>query len=190
MKMNRPLLITFLGAPGSGKTYFATRLASEIGAVTYNADALRLAVHRTVARIEQLREQQPARVYADVFAAMGYAARQSLAAGCSVIYDAQATKRRQRRDIEKLAAETGAMSLLVWVQTNPEVAIQRGQQREASDNTHPYSREKMIMLMRRFEDNIDVPSGDENFIVISGEVSFGEQLQQFQAGLEHIRRGS
>lgn len=186
--MTKPLLITFLGAPGSGKTYFASRLAPEIGAVTFNGDALRLAIHRTPDKIEQLRNKQPARVYADVFAAMDYATRQSLAAGHSVIYDSQATKRRHRRDTEKLAAEMGAIPILVWIQTDSQVAIRRGQQRTAADDTHPYSAEKMTMLMQRFEDNVDLPADDENVIKINGEAPFSEQLEQFQIGLQRIQR--
>lgn len=35
LSMHKPLLISFLGAPGSGKTTFARRLAEQIGAVTF-----------------------------------------------------------------------------------------------------------------------------------------------------------
>ncbi|MBM3210131.1 ATP-binding protein [Candidatus Saccharibacteria bacterium] len=184
--MNTPLLIVFLGFPGSGKTYFSVQLAKKLNAVTLNSDALRLSMFGSQEQIEKIRNRQRSRLYADVFGAMDYAARQILKAGHTVIYDAQQTKRSDRLGIEKLAAEVGATPVLIWIKTSPEVALQRGQYREAREDSHQYSAEKMTMLIERFYRVTDLPSSDENVIEINGEIPFSEQYVSFQAQLAQI----
>ena len=183
---DRPFLISFLGFPGSGKTTFSRQLAEKIGAVTYNSDALRISMFGSQEAIEEIRQSQRSRLYDDVFGAMNYAAIQTIKSGYNVIYDAQMTKRRDRQRMEKLAQNSGGQFVLVWLQTSPEVAVLRGQEREARDDSHPYSMEKMKMLVERFARTTDAPSADENVIEISGEVSFDQQFQQFSDGLKRI----
>ena len=186
--MNKPLLVVFLGFPGSGKTYFATRLASKIHAVTLNSDALRMSMFGSSENIETIRKSDNQRLYVDVFGAMDYTAKQILRAGHSVIYDAQQTKRENRKNIENLAKEADALPVLVWIKTNPDVALLRGQEREARDDSHQYDKEKMRYLIDRFESVTDLPEQGENTIKISGELSFGEQYAVFEKELAVIRR--
>jgi predicted kinase len=178
----------FLGSPGSGKTYFSRRLAEKIGAVILNGDALRMAMFGSLERIEDLRRRAPSRVYADVFNAMNYAARQSIVAGHSVIYDAQQTKRKNRSDMERIAEESGAISVLVWMKTNREVAMKRGQVRTAGDDSHHYDAETMKRLIDRFDKNADLPHPDENVIEISGEIPFEEQFRIFSKDVEVFQK--
>lgn len=188
--MNKgPLLIVFLGFPGSGKTYFATRLAERIHAVTINSDALRVSMFGSLDEVDRIRKTDVSRLYRDVFGAMDYATMQILRAGHSVVYDAQQTKRENRRNIERTAQEAGAIPLLVWVKTSPSVALVRGQERDASDDSHQYTAEKMTFLIERFESVTDMPDESENVIEISGEVAFDEQYAVFERKLEEIRRG-
>lgn len=174
-----PLLISFLGYPGSGKTYFARRLAERLPAVLLNTDALRLSMFGSVERIEQLRQTNRSRLYADVFGAMNYAAKQVLKTGQSVIFDAQSSKRRDRQGNHQLATSAGAISLLIWIKTDQEEAIKRGQQREADDDSHRYSAEKMEFLVGRFDKVTELPSPDEHVIEISGQVPFEQQYEIF-----------
>ncbi len=179
----RPLLVVFIGFPGSGKTYFSTRLAKKLPAVTLNSDALRLAMFGSLERIDEIRATDNQRLYTDVFGAMDYAARQALKSGVSVVYDAQMAKRRDRKNIEKLAAETGAMPVLVWMKTSPDEAIRRGQTREIRDDSHRYGLEKITMLVERFGRTTDVPEPNENAIEIDGELPFEAQYESFQKQL-------
>ena len=178
--MSQPLLIVFLGFPGSGKTYFATRLAERLQAVTFNSDALRLAMFKTHDTIERIRKTDQSRLYVDVFGAMDYAATQTLCAGHSVIYDAQQTKRKDRQGIEALAMKTRATPILVWIKTDKTVALRRGQEREQRDDSHQYSPEKMQMLIDRFDHVTDLPEPNENVIEIDGEQAFEQQFESFQ----------
>lgn len=185
--MQKPLLIAFLGFPGSGKTYFARQLAEKLHAVTFNSDALRVSMFGSLEKIDQIRHHgDRSRLYSDVFGAMDYAARQVLLAGHSVVYDAQQTKRRDRRGIEKIAAETGAVPVLVWMKTSREVALRRGQEREARDDSHQYDAEKMAYLIDRFDSITDLPGPDENVIEVSGEAPFEEQYSVFMEGVSRL----
>lgn len=181
-----PLLVIFLGFPGSGKTYFATRLAEKLQAVTFNSDALRLSMFGSLENIEHIRRTARARLYADVFGAMDYAATQVLRAGHSVIFDAQQTKRRDRKHIGEIAASVGAIPVLVWIKTSPETALRRGQEREARADSHQYSEEKMKMLINRFDKVTELPEANENVIEISGELPFEDQFASYGKQLEKI----
>lgn len=184
-----PLLVVFLGFPGSGKTYFATRLAEKLQAVTFNSDALRLAMFGTLENIEHIRQTDQPRLYADVFSALDYATAQTLRAGHSVIYDAQQTKRRDRKSKEELAKKVDAIPVLVWIKTSPQVALRRGQEREARADSHQYDAEKMKMLVERFDKVTDVPEPNENLIEINGELPFEEQYAVFEQEVAVLRRG-
>lgn len=182
----KPLLIVFIGFPGSGKTHFATRLAEKIGAVTLNSDAMRIAMFGSLERIEHIRQTDRPRLYSDVFGAMDYAATQTLRAGHSVIYDAQQTKRRDRKHIEEVAKNVDAIAVLVWIKTSPEVALRRGQEREARADSHQYTEEKMKMLIERFSKVTDMPKPTENLIEINGELPFNEQYVLYEKQLKKI----
>lgn len=136
--------------------------------------------------IEEIRINNRIRLYEDVFGAMDYAARQTLLAGYPVVYDAQQSKRTDRRNIGKLAQESNAIAILVWVRTNRAVALARGQEREARDDSHQYTAEKMEYLIDRFDSITDPPGPGENTIEISGEISFEEQYASFQEQLGQI----
>lgn len=183
--MNKPFIVVFLGFPGSGKTHFSRQLAKELQAVTLNSDALRLSMFDSLEKIDQIRHYgDRSRLYEDVFGAMDYAARQCLlAAGHSVVYDAQQTKRRDRQGIEKIAEETGATPVLVWMKTRREVALKRGQERETRDDSNQYDADKMVKLIDRFDKVADLPEPGENIIEISGEIPFVEQYEVFQKGV-------
>ena len=185
--INHPLLISYLGYPGSGKTYFSKQLASKLNAVTFNTDALRLSVFGSQERIDHVRLEDRTRIYEDIFGAMNYATKQTLLAGHSVIYDAQMTKREDRINIVQLAESAEALPLLVWVRTSRETALRRGQEREPGDDSIRYTAEKTAYLIDRFDDITDLPEANENLIEISGEVDFEEQYASF---LEQLKRYS
>lgn len=188
MKPQKPLVIMFIGMPGSGKTYFATRLAAALPAVTLNSDALRLAMFGSHHRIEELRASDKRRLYDDVFGAMEYAARQTLKAGMSVVYDAQMVRRSDRRGIEQLAAECGALPVLVWIRTSKETAYERGISRDDRADSHRYDEALMRKLVDLFDKRTELPGSDENLIKISGEVPFDEQLHTFEMAIGRLRR--
>lgn len=185
--MPRPLLVVFLGFPGSGKTYFATKLAEKLLAVTFNSDALRVSMFGSLQAIERIRQTDQSRLYNDVFGAMDYATRQTLLAGHSVIYDAQQTKRENRRNIETIARESGAIPVLVWMKTDKKVALKRGQERDIRADSHQYTAEKMEYLIDRFHEVTDLPEANENLIEINGTLPFEDQYLLFKQGIDRLK---
>ena len=158
--------------------------------MTFNSDALRVSMFKSLETIEKIRHSSDqSRLYDDVFGAMDYAAKQVLLAGHSVVYDAQQTKRENRHNIERIAGEAGAIPILVWVKTSKAVALARGQEREAREDSHQYDAEKMAYLIDRFAKVTDLPEVDENTIEINGELSFEEQYAIFEKEVEVIRHG-
>ncbi len=188
--MSKPLLVVFIGFPGSGKTYFATQLGEKLNALVLNSDAMRLSMFGSHEKIEGIRKSDNPRLYEDVFGAMDYATRQALKARISVVYDAQKATRANRMQIEKIAEEHGAQPVLVWIQTSTAVAKQRGQQREARADSHVYTAEKMDYLVDRFAEQTEPPEPGENVIELSGEIPFEQQYETFQQKLEEIRESS
>ncbi len=178
-RQEMPLLIMFIGFPGSEKTYFARKLAERIHAVTFNSDAMRISMFKSLNRIEQLRKEDNTRLYQDVFGAMDYAAAQVLRAGYHVVFDAQMAKRRDRQHLETLAKQCGAKTILVWIKTDPDVAMKRGQVRVCSDDSHPYHATKMKMLINRFPTTTELPDKSEKHVIIDGELEFEEQYSTF-----------
>lgn len=154
--------------------------------MTFNSDALRLGMFGSLECIEEIRRLDNQRLYIDVFGAMDYAAKQTLLAGHSVIYDAQQTKRENRRSVESVARSANAVPLLVWIKTDPAVALKRGQEREIREDSLRYSAEKMKMLIERFDAVTELPDVSENVIEINGQDSFELQHQSFTTQLDTI----
>lgn len=127
-KNKRPTLFATLGFPGSGKTYFAKRLAKDFNLFHLNSDRLRLAIFP---RQKHTREED--RI---VFRVMDDIAEQLLAQGISVIYDANSTKKIYRKRLQIIARRNGARYYLLWFQTPVAVALQRIKKRRSLKSAH------------------------------------------------------
>lgn len=139
-------------------------------------------------RMEEIRVKDNRRLYDDVFGAMDYATRQTLKAGMSVVYDAQMVKRSDRRGVERLAAECNALPVLVWIRTSKQVAFERGTGRDDRDDSHRYDEVLMRKLVDMFDKRTKLPTADENFIEISGELPFDEQFRRFKSAIGRFHR--
>ena len=189
MNNDKPLIITLMGFPGSGKTYFSSQLAEALPAVRLNADAIRIALYGSREKMEEIRSSDLKRFYDEAYGAMSYAAKQVLFLGASVICDAQMLMREDRqRYIEQIAVEGNALPVLVWIRTSKEVALSRGSEREENNESIVFDKEMMQNLINYFDKRTNAPSSSENVIEISGEIPFQEQLVQFQHGIEEIKK--
>ena len=185
--MEKPLLVMFLGVPGSGKSYFARKLADTIGAIRLNGDSMRIAIFGSVENIESIYESSSRKTLNSyTFGAIDYAAEQILSRGISVVYDAHHNMRSTRADLEKLAQQYQATPVVVRIVTDHDVALQRGQNREATIDQRRLSEAKMLEVMQRHAANTDEPLPSENVIEISGEIPFEEQYAIFRRELTLI----
>jgi predicted kinase len=184
----RPLLLMFLGYPGSGKSHFARAVADKLGAVRINGDSMRISMFGSREEIEKIYSTGDRNILNSyVFGGLNYAAEQILARGHDVVYDAHHNKRIDRTELEELAARHDALPVLIWVKTPLEVAVHRGQTREETIDQRRLSEEKIRESIARHQAVTDEPDSGEIVIAIDGQVPFDEQFKSFEAQLETIK---
>jgi len=154
------------GFPGSGKTYFARQLAENLSAAHLSADRLRFEL------FEKPRyDKQESEIIENL---MTYMAEEFLKAGVSVVYDSNALRISQRRNLRDLARRSHAQQLLIWVQIDQVTAFARiglRDKRRADDKyAVPYAKEE-------FESYITFMQNPQNedYVVISGKHTFNTQ---------------
>lgn len=169
-----------LGSPGSGKSFVSAWLALKMGAVHVRSDDLRLAMFGQD-RQELHRE---ARYRLPVIGAMEYMTRQTLAAGHSVVDDANYNKRDTRRKLAAMAATYNATPITVWVQAPLDVARERVIAR-AEQGGHAYFD---IEFVERMAKKIQPPLDDELTIRLDGMQTKQEQEADFDRQFADIAR--
>lgn len=175
----------FLGYPGSGKTYFAKQLAKEMGIVRLNADAVRVAAMGTIQKAREF-DQETGLLNPIVFGMIDYATVQILESGNSVLCDYQHNEKAFRDKRASLAAEHGAIPVVVWVKTPRDTAIERGAKRQELLDQRRHSLEKMETLVDKYIDLIEVPDGDELAIEVDGTLPFESQYLSFNRQLQEL----
>lgn len=178
-------LFMLLGYPGSGKTYFSERLATKIGAVRVNADAMRVAAFGTIEAAKAF-DAKTKLLNPIVFGVLDYTAGQVLKSGNSVICDYQHTRRSARDTKYTIAKENGAIPVVIWVQAPRNLAVRRGSERDESLDHRKHSVEKMEALVERTSSALETPGDDERVIRIDGTVPFEEQYSSFMRQLEKL----
>lgn len=187
--MKKPLLVMFVGVPGSGKTTFARQLAAHLNAVLLNSDALRMAMWRDLESIQATHSTQEERDRANslTFGAMNYAAARTQAAGYSVVYDCNANHMWERQEKHDIANDNDGLSVVVRIRVPYALSLDRIQSREVTHDQRRITADRAQQVLDRFVAEIEEPSADENVIEISGVSSFDEQLESFQSQLSRIR---
>ncbi len=178
--VGQPLLVIFTGVPGSGKTYFATRLAEKIEAVRLNSDGMRLSIFGSLEEIERVyHSSRRSDLNKSTFGAMDYATRQVLSTGQPVIYEAIQRTVRDRRHMEELAATCNARLILVSMSIDIETAIARTMERDAADDVRQFDGQKARDVVMHFRDNFEPLDRTDYVIEIDGTLSFDEQFKVF-----------
>jgi predicted kinase len=178
--MQTKVLLMMLGHPGSGKSYFAKHLSSEMLAVRLNADHARRIMFPYPEHTSS-RDNNPV-----VFGALNYAAGEILRAGHNVIYDIQHNSRHKRDEGKRIAQEFGARAIIVWIKTPYQVALQRGIEREDTEDQRKKSLAQMEASIKYFMDALEPLSPDEDCIVIDGTEPFIRQSRDFHLQLAKL----
>lgn len=176
--MTKPYLFLMMGMPGSGKSFVAEWLSPKLHAVHLRSDDMRLAMfgeprlelHRNPAYRKQL------------YGAMDYAARQPLAAGHSVIYDANLNWRRSRARLRRMAEQYNATAVIIFLEMDTETAHQRVIER-ANHGGHPNFE---LSYVERMANNIEPPTADEPTITLDGKATDSEQQASFTKQLKSL----
>lgn len=175
--MTPPTLFLLLGYPGSGKSTFGKQVSTARGIVRFSSDGLRDYMYGHSAAAHNPRNN-PA-----VFGALDYVAAQLLAAGQSVLYDANNNRRRDRTRRQKRAAEYGARVVVLWVQTPLKVAKEREAERARDPNHLPIPPERYDRLASALQE----PGSHEAVIAVDGLAPFSEQLRSFDEQLAALQ---
>ena len=174
MKPEKQLLVLMLGAPGAGKSYFARSLAKQFGMTRIVADEVRTRLFGSIeAGIPPERKRQ-------AYEIVNQEMKDALRTGHSVIRDNQNNHRADRDMCRGVAEEVGAHTVIVWVQTPEEVAIQRCMERDATPDQLKLDKATAQQFHDRSMTAIERPTIEEDFVTISGTMDFAEQLAIFR----------
>lgn len=167
------------GFPGAGKTYFARQLCDNIQAAHVQGDRIRgelFAEPRWDAQENSVINQL-----------MEYMAGEFLAAGVSVVYDTNALRTSQRRELRDLARKAGAQPLVVWFQIDLESAYARTAKRDRRRNDDRFAAPMSQAAFKNIVTHMQNPDTNEQYVVISGKHLFGTQLSAMMKRLHELK---
>lgn len=162
----KPIFVMMYGYPGAGKTHFARQLSETLNAAHVHGDRIRGELF-TQPRYDKQENEL-------VNHLMLYMAEEFLNAGVSVVFDANASRLTQRRELRNIARRSKSESLLVWLQIDAESAYARLGQRDRrkSDDKYaaPYTRESFMTFIQSMQN-----PKNEDYVVVSGKHTYNTQ---------------
>lgn len=180
--MDKPLIVMFVGVPGSGKTTFAKKLAEKVNAIVLSSDSMRIWMWGSLEAKQAAHDTLEKRKLGNqlTFGALNYATNQAVMAGYSVIYDCNANHITERQEKYDIAKAYGALPVVVRLRVPYETSLQRIQTREETHDARQFIGDKALQVLEQFTADIEEPSSNENVIEISGDIPFDEQYEIFE----------
>ncbi|HSX08341.1 MAG TPA: ATP-binding protein [Candidatus Saccharimonadales bacterium] len=174
----KPLLIMMYGFPGAGKSYFARQLSETLNAAHIQGDRIRSELFENPRYDKEENE-----VIAHL---MDYMAEEFLNAGVSVIYDANAMRANQRRELREMARKAHAEHVLVWLQIDTESAFARVGKRDRRRADDKYAVPLDRKTFEKLAGGMQNPLTTEDYVVISGKHVFAMQRSAFMKRLREL----
>jgi predicted kinase len=162
----KPVLVCLYGFPGSGKSYVARKLAESVQMAHVSADRIRSELFE--------HPRYDTQENAIVAHLMNYMSEEFLAAGVSVVYDTNAMRLAQRRNLRALARKHQADYTLVWLQIDMESAFSRTQNRDRRTSDDRFAQPQTRLSFDKQLAAMQNPQA-EDYIVISGKHTFATQ---------------
>lgn len=167
LALTKPTLIMLYGFPGAGKTYFARQLCDDIQAAHVQGERIRFELFE-----EPRFDKQENEIVAHL---TDYMTHEFLTAGISVVYDMNAMRINQRRELRDMARAAKAQSILIWFQLDPESAFIRTQKRDKRKADDRYSSPIDQGMFEAILGAMQNPTPTEDYIVISGKHTYATQ---------------
>jgi len=164
--LSKPTLICLYGFPGSGKSYVARNLTTELHLAHISSDRIRSELFQN--------PRYDAQENSIVNHLMDYMCEEFLNSGVSVVYDTNAIRIAQRRKLRETARKHKAELLLVWIQIDVDSAYNRTQDRDRRTMDDKYAEPQTRATFDRQLTGMQNPQG-EDYVVISGKHTFGTQ---------------
>ena len=117
LQLLKPTLFILYGFPGSGKTYYARQLCDELQAAHVNSERIRQELFD-----DPRYDAQENNIVRQL---MIYMTEEFLSAGLSVVFDTNAMRLSNRRELRDLARNHKAESVLVWFKIDLESSLIR-----------------------------------------------------------------
>jgi predicted kinase len=166
------------GFPGAGKSYFARQLTESLHAAHIQGDRIRSEL------FEQPRyDKEENEVIAHL---MDYMAEEFLAAGMSVIYDTNAMRANQRRELREMARKAHAEHVLIWLQIDTESAFARVGKRDRRRSDDKYAVPLNRQMFDKLIGGMQNPQTTEDYVVVSGKHVFAMQRSAFMKRLREL----
>ncbi len=167
LSLNRPTLILLYGYPGAGKSFLARQLTEDVQAAHVQGDRIRSEL------FEQPRYDSQENQIVDHL--MQYMTEEFLNAGISVVYDVNALRAAQRRELRELARKNKAEVLLIWLQIDQDSALMRVGKRDRRKLDDKYSATIDRQSFAQIASGMQNPQPTEDYMVISGKHTYHTQ---------------
>ncbi len=174
----RPLLLSSIGLPGSGKSTFLSRFAEEQDWFYWSNDEARRRIFAEPKHSPQEHEQ--------LGRTSSYVFHNLLSVGQSAVYDVNLNRRFHREKSARLAARYGGEFWLLWFQVPDEVALARVKRRaeEAEGEQKRYYETFDPDFFHKLKRNLEEPKEGERVILVDGEAPYEEQVRSVLTGLQ------
>lgn len=167
LQLHRPTLILLYGFPGSGKSYFARQLTQEVQSAHVQGDRIRYELFENPKY-----DKQENKVVEHL---MQYMTEEFLQAGISVVYDVNALRVSQRRELRELARRNKVETMLIWFQIDGDSAFQRVYKRDRRKLDDKFTPSIDKATFDRVASAMQNPQATEEYMVISGKHTYQTQ---------------
>lgn len=167
LALSRPTLILLYGYPGAGKTYLSRQLCEDLQAAHVQSDRIR---HEL---FEQPRYDRQENQIVDHL--LQYMTEEFLSAGISVVYDINAMRLSQRRELRDMARKNKVETILIWLQVDAESAFSRVGKRDRRKTDDKYTPSIDRPTFDQVASHMQNPQTTEDYMVISGKHTYQTQ---------------